>query len=261
MRAGQIERLHRRPGDEAELLPARWRRPRTPPHRDRPGWRAGRRSGSASRTAATSRYGPRWRSVSARVGIVEPVRAVLGGEPEDELVDDAPFGVEHEAEGQDRRDRRHRPGQDEQNREPADPAALMRRRSRTGAARGPSSGSRRRCRKTACCRWRGRRSDRRTARHSSAGSRASQNAVGHRVEDEEQEDEDIGRDQEDQPRRSCHGDHLLAPRPESDGARLFDGECRHRTSISSDLELPREVPAAGRHGTLGTACRASRRRP
>ena len=121
-RAGQVQRLHRRPGDEAEFLPPagavdvgrleqvlRDRKPsghqdqgperqRFPDvHADRHGQRHGR--------------------------IVEPVRAVLAGELEDQLVDHAPFGIEHEAHRQDGRDRRHRPGQDEQHRQPFDPGA------------------------------------------------------------------------------------------------------------------------------------------
>ncbi len=123
-RAGDVERLHRRPGDEAEFLPpgravdvggleqiVRDRKPSGDedqgPERQR------------FPDVHADRHGERHRR------IVQPVRAVIAGELEDQLVDHAPFGIEHEAHRQDGRDRRHRPGQDEQHRQPFDPAALL----------------------------------------------------------------------------------------------------------------------------------------
>ena len=127
--AGEIERSHRRPGDEAEFLP-----PARAVHigrleqimRDR------KPSGHQDQRPERQRFPDvnhnRHRQRQYRV--VEPVRTVLGGELEDQLIDHAPFGIEHEAHRQDGRNRRHRPWQDEKHRQPFDPRAFLNKEAR-----------------------------------------------------------------------------------------------------------------------------------
>jgi hypothetical protein len=58
-----------------------------------------------------------------RVG--EPVRPVDLEQAEQQRVDHAPLGIEHEADRVDGRDGRHRPGDDEDHRQPADPDSFV----------------------------------------------------------------------------------------------------------------------------------------
>ena len=77
---------HRRPGDEAELLPVAWRRRRWRPRTARRESPAARRAGSASRTAGDFQMCISIEKLSASRRVVQPVRAVQSGEPEDGLL-------------------------------------------------------------------------------------------------------------------------------------------------------------------------------
>ncbi|GCC47143.1 hypothetical protein chiPu_0031383, partial [Chiloscyllium punctatum] len=123
-RAGDVERLHRRPGDVAEFLPPigavdvggliQVVRDGEPP---------GQKDQRPERQRLPDVDADRHRQRDRR--IVQPVWTVVAGEFEDQLVDHAPFRIEHEAYRENGRDRRHRPGQDEDHRQPPDPRPLL----------------------------------------------------------------------------------------------------------------------------------------
>jgi hypothetical protein len=128
-RARQIQRAHRRPGDVAKLLPARGAIDRSRfVMLGRNGEPAGDQDQRPERQRLPDVDEHRDRQCQRR--IVEPVGPVIAGEPEDQRVDESPFGIQHEADRQDRRNRRHRPRQDEQQRQPLDPRPLLNEKSR-----------------------------------------------------------------------------------------------------------------------------------
>ena len=122
--AGDVERADRRPGDEAEAMPGAGavdRRRLVELARD--GEPAGQQDQGPERQRLPDVHHHGKRQRQRRV--VQPVRTVVAGQLEDQRVDHAPFGIEHEADRQDGRDRRHRPGQHEQHRQDLHPPALV----------------------------------------------------------------------------------------------------------------------------------------